>query len=108
MIPAQQLMAKMGKKKFVEFATRSCGRGETGAQKAHRRRFGTNIKHKMCEHKVWIIENYKYKGCAKCIGKQSTKPRDFVPYFNVGLGAYVESRSDERRAARIMGLREAG
>jgi len=107
MIPFQDMVKKYGKSKAVEMAVHS-QRGETGAQKARKVRFGTNLKHKLCEHGIWIVENYKVRACHQCeIGRQ-TKLNDFKPYFNIGLGGLVESRSDEKRSAKALGLVEAG
>lgn len=107
MITADEMMNKVGKQKFIEMAVNS-QRGVTGAQIQHKRRFGTNIKHKMCEHGNWVIENYEPKKCKECFEEVDTKLPDFKPNFNIGLGCWVESRSDEKRAAKRLGLVEAG
>lgn len=107
MTDAVTMMNKMGKKKFIELATRSQPK-ETGAYLARLRRFGKNIKHKMCEHGVWIIENYVKKSCEKCGTMITSTGKHFEPYFNAGLGAWIDSKGSEKKIAKRLGLREAG
>jgi len=108
-IPKHDLIKRFGKRGFVKFAVNHRNTREmTGAERAHSRRWGKNVKAKMCEHGVWVIDNYKTKKCELCFPETRTKPRDFVPYFNLGLGAYVESRSDEKKCAKRMNLEETG
>lgn len=105
-ISANDLIDKVGKKKFMEMVVNSPKNGKTGAEKDRgikgRRRF------RMCEHGTWVIDNYKPKPCIKCIPEKVTKPKDFKPTFNIGLGCWVESRSDEKRTAKSLGLTEIG
>lgn len=105
MITAEQMIDKVGKKKFVDMVVNSPKNGQTGAEKD--RGIKGRRKFRMCEHGTWIIENYEPKPCAKCIPEVQTKPKDFRAGFNIGLGCWVESRQEERAASRALGLREA-
>jgi len=106
MMTTDQMIQRFGKRGFLELAANSPKNGKTGHEKDRgikgRRRF------KMCEHGVWVIENYEPKKCLKCIPESWTKPIDFKPGFNIGLGCWVESRSEEKRVAKSLGLVEAG
>ena len=111
MIDKNTLMKRLGKKKFVDFVLNNRDKAPTLAQEQHARRWGTNVKHKMCSHGVWIIENYEPKFCDKCfMGKEVNAPSihvNFHEYFNMGTGTYGTNK-EHRRAARSMGLGEAG
>lgn len=108
MMSAEQIIDKFGKKKFLEMAHNQPN-GRTGAQKD--RGIKGRIKFRYCEHGTCLIDNYEpQKPCGKChdIEEVQTKSKDFRPYFNAGLGYYVESRSEEKRCAKMLGLVEAG
>lgn len=81
--------------------------GKTGAEKD--RGIKGRIKCSYCaDCHAWIVENYEFKGHApgfRCTERR-TKDKDFKPTFNVGLGAFVESRSEERKLAKSLGLEE--
>lgn len=53
-----------------------------------------------------IAESYRVSKAS--IQVSYGKLADFRPSFNLGLGCWVESRSEERRIAKSMGLEEAG
>ena len=107
MIDKQTLIDRMGKQKAAEFMAQNRSDQPTAFDKT--RGIRGRVKFRRCEHGVYVIDNYEPKPCAGCIGTPiNTKSKDFKPYFNVGLGAYVESRSEERRYAKKMGLVEAG
>ena len=107
MIDKQALIDKLGKRKAAEFMQNNRSNQPTAFDKT--RGIKGRVKFSRCEHGTWVIENYEQKHCNHCYGKErSTKPKDFKPYFNVGLGAFVESRSEEKRIARQMSLVEAG
>lgn len=106
MIEARDMLQKMGKKKFVDFVARNQS-GERILDIQKRRRWGRNVKFKKCEHGVWVIDNYKPYFCSKCV-EIATKPPDFHPHFNVGLGGWVESKSDMKKAAKMKGLIHVG
>ena len=101
MIEAKELVKKMGKKKFIEFATHSQSK-QTGAYLERQRRWG-----KASERYCTTCHGW-FKDACKCHKDSRTKNPDFQPYFNIGLGCYVESRSEEKRVAKTKGLREAG
>lgn len=104
---AEELISRMGKKGFVDFVAKNQKNGKTGAQKD--RGIKGRVRHRRCQHGVWIIEDYEPKDCVACLGMpKETKVKDFRPSFNIGLGCYVESRSEEKRIAKSMGLEEAG
>lgn len=105
MISAEQMIEKVGKEKFVEMVTNSPKNGKTGAEKD--RGIKGRRKFRMCQHGNWVIENYKPKQCPKCVPDIQTKPKDFRPGFNIGLGYWVESRQEEKQVAKSLGLREA-
>jgi len=107
MIEATDMIEKMGKRKFVEFALRNQTPGQRMLDIQKRRRWGRNVKFRKCEHGVWTIDNYVHKRCPKCYASV-TKPPDFQPHFNHGLGVYVESRSDLKKAAKLKGLIHVG
>lgn len=109
MITSDEMIAKVGKKKFADIVTHS-QRGETGAQRQKRKRWGKGTTlFAICKHdKVTVRDGEPTKECKACLGDHNTNLKEFTPYFNIGLGCWVESRQDERRAARSMGLQEAG
>ena len=105
MMSFEQMCKKMGKAKATEMAVMNQGRGKTGAQRD--RGIKGRIRYRRCEHGVWVIDDYKPKKCAKCVPSDISRP-EFTPYFNAGLGHWVESRSEEKRCAKSLGLVEAG
>ena len=109
MITAQEMIAKVGKRKFVETATYSQPK-QTGAWIQHRRRWGKGrTLMAYCQHGIRTVDNYEPTGlCKKCVGVVLTTGRHFEPYFNAGLGVMITSKGEERKIARSMGLREAG
>ena len=107
MMTYEQIVKKMGKKKAVEFITENRSNENTAHEKT--RGIRGRVRFRRCEHRVWVIDNYEAKPCLKCMGVGvNLKPKEFKPYFNVGLGAFVESRGEEKRLAKSMGLQEAG
>ena len=108
MIDKKDLIAKLGKKGFTDFVTQHKSNQPTG----HDRQRGIKgrIRWSRCQHGTWVIDNYEPKSCERCTGEwtKHSKPRDFSPYFNIGLGAYVESRSEEKKLAKSKGYVEAG
>ena len=106
MITFEQLTKKMGTNGAKEFAVRSKGIEKT----EHEKTCGIKgrIRHRMCEHGTWVIKDYEPQECPRCNAPRPTKGLDFRPYFNVGLGAFVESRGEEKRLAKKLGLQEAG
>jgi hypothetical protein len=106
MISAEQMIDKVGKDKFVEMVTHSQKNGQTGAEKD--RGIKGRRKFRMCEHGTWVIENYEPRHCSKCVPEVVTKPKDFRAGFNIGLGYWVESRSEEKAVAKSLGLIERG
>lgn len=106
MMTADQMIQRFGKKKAVDMMVNCPRNGKTGAEKD--RGIKGRVRFKMCEHGKWVVENYEPKPCADCIPEIATKGKDFKPYFNIGLGAFVESRSEEKRYAKKIGLVEAG
>src|SRR3990167_9397145 len=99
------MVRKLGKKKFVEFVTHSRS-GETMAERRRKTRWGTP-KMTMCSHGVWIVEDYKPNGKCKVCNRahKVTKLPNFEPHFNLGLGGWIESRSDLNRIVRETGVR---
>ena len=95
----QQIIDKLGKKGAVEFINNKRSNQPTEFDKT--RGIKGRVKFKKCAHGVWVIDNYEHKVCPTCVEvwNKYAKPRDFLPYFNTGLGCYVESRSDEKYAA---------
>lgn len=108
MIDKSTLIKKLGKKGFTEFVTNNRSNQPTGHDK--QRGIRGRVKWSRCQHGTWVIENYEPKTCEQCTGEwtKHSKSRDFKPYFNIGLGAFVESRSEEKRIARQKGYVEAG
>ena len=101
----EQMCKKMGKSDATKLAVQSQGRNKTAAQRD--RGIKGRIRYRRCEHGVWVIDDYKPKKCGKCIPGDVSRP-EFTPYFNAGLGHWVESRSEEKRCAKSLGLVEAG
>lgn len=107
MIKAHDMIKRHGKEKFVQIAVNCKRNGKTGAEK--QRGIKGRIKYRSCQHGKVLIDNWEPKDhCNDCFGEVQTKSKDFIPYFNMGLGGWVESRSDEKRAAKRLGLQEAG
>ena len=110
---AVELVNELGKPKALELMNHAtCKHEDTLAVRKHRRRWGTNIRYKKCEHGVWVIDDYKPRYCPEChreaIRSKPTIGKDFQPYFDMGLGCYVETKQDRKRAMRTQGLEEAG
>ena len=105
-IDKQQLIDRLGKQKAVEFMTQNRSNQPTGHDKTKGIR--GRVRWSMCEHGNWVISDYKPTPCLKCVKRGPAKSREFKPYFNMGLGAYVESRQDEKKLAKKMGLIENG
>jgi hypothetical protein len=107
MIDKTQLLEKLGKKGFEQFVTHNRSNQPTGHDKTKGIR--GRVRWRRCEHGVYVIDNYVVKGCAACSGiPKNSKAKDFKPYFNIGLGAFVESRSEEKSLAKAKGYVEAG
>ena len=107
MIDKSELIKKLGKKGFTEFVANNRSNQPTG----HDRTCGIRgrVRWRRCEHGVYVIDDYVVKCCPACQGTpKNTKAREFKPYFNIGLGAYVESRSEEKRVAKQKHYIEAG
>lgn len=105
MIEATEMLARMGKKKFIEMASHP--KGETVAQREHRTRWGKGTKlFQICEHhKVTIRGGKLTHECKVCERNyRVTKSIDFQPHFNMGLGCYVESKSEMKRIAKERGM----
>jgi hypothetical protein len=105
MISFGQMCKKMGKAKAMDMAVKCQGRNKTKAQSE--RGIKGRVRYRRCDHGVWIIDDYKPKVCKKCVPQDISRP-EFSPYFNAGLGHWVESRSEEKRCAKSLGLVEAG
>ena len=107
MIDKQTLIDRMGKAKASEFMANSRSNQPTGNDKE--RGIRGRVRWRRCEHGVYVIDDYVVKGCTACQEvRKNSKPREFKPYFNIGLGAYVESRSEEKSLAKAKGYTEAG
>lgn len=104
---ASTILEKVGKKAFVQMAMQKNTNEKTGFQKTQGIR--GRVRHRMCSHGVWVINDYECKPCSDCDGApRGTKGKEFKPYFNQGLGHFVTSRSEEKSIAKKMGLVEAG
>lgn len=107
MMTFDQMCKKMGKKRAIQEAVNCRRNGPTAAEKT--RGIRGRVRYRFCSHGVWVIDDYKPRRCSECEGiSRETKTKDFTPYFNIGLGCYVTSRSEEKRVARSLGLVEAG
>lgn len=110
MIEANKMIQKMGKENFVNFVLNNKDKEKTAAERSHQNRFGKRIKSRMCEHGVWIIDNYEPKPCGKCHTVSDDAPGVIMhthEYFNVGTGTYGTT-SEHRKYAKAHGLVEAG
>lgn len=108
MITAPQLIQKMGKEKFVNFVVNKKDREKTGAERD--RGIKGRRRHRMCEHGVWVIEDYIQKPCDKCFEvavESHTVVCHSHEYFNMGTGTYG-TNSEHRKYAKVKGLVEAG
>ena len=103
MITASDMIDKVGKKKFIEMATHSQPK-QTAAYLEKQKRWGKASQKYCATCKGWFSIQ---KGC-NCKREIVKKRRDSYPYFNAGLGCFVESRSEEKRMAKRLGLVEAG
>lgn len=107
MIDKTDIIEKLGKKGFVDFVSNNRSNQPTGYDRTKGIR--GRVRWRRCEHGVWIIKDYKPMACEACqVTPKNTKAKDFKPYFNIGLGAFVESRSEEKRIAKQKGYEEAG
>lgn len=98
MNPAEALQ-KMGPTKFKEMVMK----GQKG-KTMHDRQRGVRgrVKYRQCQHAVWIVDNYVDKVCDKCLEEMGgfEKGREFQPHFNVGLGCWIESKSEMMKVAK--------
>ena len=107
MIDKQQLIDRLGKQKATEFMVQNHSDQPTGFDKT--RGIKGRVKFHKCKHGIWTIDNYEEKPCFDCaMVPKLTKNKDFKPYFNIGLGAFVESRSEEKKLAKSLNYVEAG
>lgn len=107
MIDKTQLIEKLGKRKAVDFMVNSRSNQPTGFDKT--RGIRGRVRWSRCQHGKWVIDNYEPQICEQCQEiPKITKAKDFKPYFNIGLGAFVESRAEERSLAKSKGYQEAG
>lgn len=110
MITGREMIKKLGKDNFVKFALQNKDKEKTGAELAHGRRWGRNVKDKLCEHGVWVIKNYEPQECDKCTpeteGSFSIKENSHE-YFNAGTGSYG-TNSEHRKFAKARGMGERG
>lgn len=108
MIEASKLIQKMGKEKFVNFVLQNKDKEKTG----HEKTLGIKgrIRHKMCEHGKWVIEDYIQKPCDECF-EMAIELHGVVchshEYFNLGLGTYG-TNSEHRKYAKSKGLIATG
>lgn len=107
-----ELIAKMGKQGFVEFAEKNQYRGERQGD-IERRRSRGKAKWKMCGHGVVLLDNYEPTGnrCDECkTGSKRTEGIRDVDYrgYNVGLGVYTDGYSDFKRACKESGMIHVG
>lgn len=106
MISYGQIVQKMGKEGARQFiANNQHGERQCDYEKRHSK---GRVKFKMCEHNIWIIENYEPKECQKCHKEPVKKSSEFKPHFNMGLGCYVESKHELKREAKRQGLIHIG
>lgn len=106
MITFSDMITKLGKDKAQQMAVRCPKNYETGADKD--RGIRGRVRFRMCECGAKTIEEYEeFPERCTCKKYAQTKAPDFKPTFNIGLGCWVESRSEEKRIAKQMGLREA-
>lgn len=109
MIEAQDLLQRMGKKKFIEMASQT--RGRTLADRERTSRWGKGKTFfQICEHGKVTIRNFeKTHDCMNCNKSTGiTKTKDFEPHFNAGLGAWVESKSEMNKLAKQKGMIHIG
>lgn len=109
MIEATDIIQKIGKRKFAEMATQQKGRRMLDLEKTRRWGRGKTV-FQICQHgKVTIRNCEPTKECRVCLkSTEITKLPDFEPHFNLGLGCYVESKSEMRKAAKQKGLIHIG
>ena len=105
-VDKSQIIKKLGKRKAQEFMMRNVSRDPTGFDKY--RGIKGRVRFRICEHGNFLIKDYVPGRCDLCSGMKPTKLKEFKPYFNLGLGAFVESRQDEKRCAKALNLVEAG
>lgn len=108
MIQAKQMIKKLGKEKFVQMVLRNKDKEKTFAERD--RGIKGWVKHRMCEHGVWVIENYQPKPCAKC-DEVTPEVHGVImhthEYFNIGTGTYGTT-TEHRKYAKSIGLGESG
>ena len=109
MITIDQIEKKLGKQKATEFVKNNIGSGKTKAQKD--RGIRGRLKDQYCGTcRSWFRKNYEWVGHKEpCVETGAEiRIKKFKPYFNIGLGCFVESRSEEKSTAKKLGLVEAG
>lgn len=107
MIEAHDLLEKVGPRKFHEIVVNG-QRGKTVKEMS--RGIRGRVKYSFCGHGVETINNYEYTGnvCDKCNPEVRTTGRNFEAHFNVGLGAWVESKSEMNKLAKKKGMIHIG
>ena len=107
---AHELIATMGKKKFVEFASAQ-QKGRRMLEIERRRGLGKGrIFSKYCVHGKQLIRDFEeFETCNKWVEYSGDmKLPDFEPHFNIGLGCYIESKSEMKRVAKQQGMEWIG
>jgi len=106
MIPAEEIIQKVGKKEFQKMATNQ-QRGQRMVDIKNLRRWGKgDVWFRICEHgNVTIRKGEPTKDCKPCLKSTGvTKLRDFEEHFNLGIGGYVTSKRDMKESAKKLGL----
>lgn len=106
MVDAKTLVNTLGKQGFIDFVTKSPKNGQTEFERKYCGIKG-RVRWRTCgKCGKWVISNYISTPC-KCAKVRQSKAPDYRPNFNVGLGYWVESRSEEKRVAKSLGLVES-
>ena len=94
MITQDQLISKLGKEGYTKFVVNNSNSGTERMLDIRRKTGrGTNIKDRMCQHGVWVIDNYERKLCKECI-PPDRNVNNFKPFVSIATGNYYESKSE--------------
>lgn len=109
MITIDKIVDKYGKKGAVDFVLKNRSSEKTLAERD--RGIKGRVRFRMCEHGVWVIDNYEQKRCSSCHSEASVEFPSLIihskEYFNIGTGTFGTTQ-DHRKEAKRRGLSEAG
>jgi len=104
LITQDQLISKLGKEGYKKFVIEKSNSGTDRMIDIRRKTGrGTNIKSRMCQHGVWVIDNYERKRCNLCLPKDRNIS-NFNPFVSIATGNYYETKSEMIKDYKAHGM----